>query len=192
MNAFFALYCFACLGLVYGVYHSAALDFRGVGRLSRRPAGRVDATEEDDFADPREAAGEARSLARELRRLARFEVAPRADFHLLLMLGGLLALAAGASIGLLTPLALETMFGVASSRSEAAPGGATDLAALSYAADQPMARLAQVVGAASGAAIALRMLRIFMGLGALCSAVLLFLMAVNFVIGRPILALFGV
>lgn len=188
MNAFYALYCLICLGLVYGVYRSSALDFRGVGRLSRRDVERGSLSEEDDFDDPRDVSDEAHRLRVKLRRLARLEVAPRADLHFLLMMSGLFAVATGAALGFLIPLGMEAASGDGAPSSAA---GASNLGRAYFAAEQPMARLAQVVGAGSGAAIALRMFRIFVGLGALCVAVLLFLMAVNFVIGRPILALFG-
>lgn len=194
MNAVYALYSFACIGLVYFVYRSEALDFRGVGRLSRRPVERPGSSEEDDYVDPAEAADEAHSLSRELRRLARFEIEPRADFTLLLTLAGAGALLFGAAFLFLLPLGFEAASGdyaTASVGAVSAPRGPTDLAELSYAAERPMARLAQIVGAVCGAAIALRMLRIFMGLAVLAAAVLLILMAVNFVIGRPTLALFG-
>lgn len=193
MNALYALYCLICPALVFLVYRTEALDFRGVGRLSRQArTPRLGATEEDDYADPAETAQQMRGLARQLRRLSRLEVAPRADFQLLLTLAGAGALLTGGALGFLIPLGMEAIGGGA----EPLPGapalqGPMTLGTLSYAADYPLARLAQSVGAACGAIIALRMLRVFMGVAVFLAAILLLLIAANFVIGRPALALFG-
>ena len=191
MNAAYAVYILISIGLVYFVYRDDRLDFRGVGRLLRRPTGGAPPGEEADFAAPPDAAEEARALARERRRLARLVIEPRADFTVMLALGGLGALLMGAAIGFLAPLLLEAIASAGGASAGSRHEAATDLAALSYAADSPMARLAQAAGALCGAAVALRMLRIFMGLAALCASILLAMAALNFVIGRPTLALFG-
>ena len=194
MNAVYALYALLIIGLAYWVHHDDRFDFRGAGRLRRRAPGDADGgsgAEESDYDVARSARDEARALAKERRRLSRITVEPRADFVVALALGGIGALATGAVVGLLPPLGLEAL--AAGGAAPAAPprSGPTDLSALRYGVEAPMGRLAQVVGAVCGAAIALRMLRLFMGLGGLLAVILFALVSVNFVIGRPALALFG-
>ncbi|MEM9724926.1 MAG: hypothetical protein AAF909_05625 [Pseudomonadota bacterium] len=199
MNALFVLYALACIGFTVWAYRDPRFDFRGAGRLRSRGGGPVAGGEEDDFADARAQAQKERRLAAQVeklrRRLERLQVDPRADFTVLLALGGGAALLTGAGLGFLAPLALETMGGGAQAEPLRVGPDAlrppTDLAGLSYAADLPLGRLSQVVGGICGALVALRMLRIFFGVAALAALVIGALAALNFVIGRPALALFG-
>ncbi|MEL6979544.1 MAG: hypothetical protein AAGM38_12810 [Pseudomonadota bacterium] len=212
MNAAYSIYMLGSVLAVIGVYCAPWLDFRGAGRVLRPklahahpppaqpqsygPAaipgatfvGRADDAEFDPAAEKAR-----RRLARRRRALDRLVIEPRADFTVLIALGGLAAMALGALLGFLSPLALKPMLdgSAHAATTPLAAAASANLAALPFVAEEPMGRLAQIVGLAAGVAIALRMLRVFMG-AALCAALALGALAtVNFVIDRPILALMG-
>lgn len=186
MNAAYAAYILISAAVTALIYSSPALDFRGVGALKRRPRN-VFMAEEEAY---ERVDVDRRALAKERRRVQRISVAPRADLTVLLAIGGAAALALGAFLGFIGPRLIEAVAqGAPVSDSTGAPA---TLDSFRYAAASPMGRLAQIAGAALFLAAALRMLRAFIGLAALAAAVIAVQLALNFVIGRPLLALFGV
>lgn len=196
MNAAYSIYMVSCALAVIVVYSAPWLDFRGAGRVLRpRLHSHVAETHRAEEADYDPAAARAeRRLARRRRALDRLVIEPRADFSVLLALGGIAAISLGMALGFLGPLTMKALLLAADQPvlSPPSPGAPRDLATTPFAAEEPLGRLAQIVGLVAGAAISLRMLRIFMG-AALC-VFLAFgaLAAANFVIGRPLLALFAV
>lgn len=172
-NIVFALYMLGCILIAILVWRFEMFDMRGVSRVVSQPPESLD-RDDDAFLEP-----DSRSSAERIEapRLALQTTLPRMDLALLATIGGLLGVGLGAALGWLIPLALEHL-----------PGG-DGWGALT--AERPMARLAQVIGAAALAVAALRMIRVFMLLGLLAAATLLALLAANYVLDRALFAGFG-
>lgn len=167
-NVVFALYMLACILAAIIVWRVPAFDLRGVERVVGRAS---QGTEDDDESYLTDAE------RLEAPRLQLQSVAPRADVLLLTLLGGLAGVGLAALIGWSIPLAFDDP---------------TDgVTAAGLAAERPMARLAQIVGAVSFAAIGLRTIRVFMLLGALAVATALVWLAANYVLGRDLVAGLG-
>lgn len=186
MNAAYALYALAAIALVFLAHRHPRFDLRlTAGDLWPLP----DAAPADEAAylSARE---EARAAAAERARLRAVE---GLDRTLLLWAAALAAALAGALLGFLGPLLIEAVSAPAAQAASAVAGprAPSSLATLSYAAERPLGRLAQIVGLVSGALLGLRLGRVFIGLGALGLLVLGSLAATNFVLGRPLFGLFG-
>ncbi|MEO1331649.1 MAG: hypothetical protein AAFW46_18530 [Pseudomonadota bacterium] len=167
-NAAYVIYMFVCVALLALVYLTPALDLRGVGRVRRRR--RIAASDEAEFA---EEVGEPRTSSRAEALL----LIPRADLTLMvavLALGGVLS---AALLGFLGPRILDQAIG----------RGVDWMTEGAWAAPAPLERVAQVAGALTLGLVALRMLRVFMALAAFLLAVGGAALALNFVLGRPLL-----
>lgn len=182
-NAAYAAYILACLFAVLIVYLLPIFDFRGFGRIRRRRAETHVDEIDYDGASVLSPAAARRAWSEERRRAEALTVMPRGDLTLLVVLGGLGAVALGGVLGFLGPMLLDMALG--------ARGGAW-FEAGAWRADAPLPRLAQLVGALAIGLVALRMLRVFVGVAALIALAAVAQLGVNYVLGRPILQLAGV
>lgn len=186
MNTAYALYALTALILAVLAHRSSALDFRmPAGALWPEPAEAHH--DEHDYLTPETRAKAATAAA------ARRRAAGSLDRALLWLLAALAAAVAGGLLGFLGPRLIETLAAPAAPTGAALdrPRAPMELAALRYGVEAPLGRLAQIVGLIAGIALALRMTRIFIGLAALIGLVLAGLAAANFILARPLLALFG-
>lgn len=171
-------YMVVVVALAIVAHATPALDFRGVGRVRRRPV-----IDHQDGVDGLELGPSRDELDRQRRRLETIMILPRADLALLATLAGLFGLLLAAALGALGPRLMAFAFhgGFGPNGPELPP----PLSRSFWVGPAPLERLAQLVGAAAIAVLALRLYRPFAGLGVLAATLLALRAAVDFVLDRP-------
>lgn len=173
-NTIYVLYILGALGVLLIVYAFPVFDMRGVGRVRRRRLGPVD--DEGEFAAP--APGDMAAV----RRAEAISILPRADLTAVVTVLACAAVAVMATLGFLGPRLIDQMLG---------EGPVAPLADWAWRAGAPLERVAQVAGALCFGLIAMRMLRPMLAFAALFLIAAGVNLAVNYVLGRPLLTLFG-
>lgn len=184
MNTAYSLYALAVIALAILVHRLPALDLR-VAAADLWPVS------DDHHEDEAAYLTEKERLRAAAAEAARHRAAGGLDRALWLWVAALAAAIAGALLGFLGPLLIETLAAPSPRNVILGPRAPMDLAAQRFGVETPLGRLAQVAGLLAGVMIGLRMMRLFIGVAVLGGLVLAGLTATNFVLGRPLLALFG-
>lgn len=173
-NTVYVAYILGCLGLFLLVYSLRMFDLRGVGRVRRRRPATV--ADEDEFAAPGDAEGPA------LSRSEAIMIIPRADLAATVTALTIASIALAAVVGFLGPRLIDQLM---------APDGVAPLARWTWAAEAPLERVAQITGGLCFAMIALRLLRLLIAITALLVVTVGLYLAVNFILGRPLMGVIG-